>query len=481
MRAEGTGRPLAAPAEVHDSTSLAGTRPPGQGCADTSALATALDESHRDLLDGEFWRRIPAYAGLGADEFHDHRFQSRNCVSSLQKLRQVLGGLVSEAFYVDVEAGLRRSTMSLRISPYLMSLVDWSAPDVDPIRIQFLPLGSRHEADHPELALDSLNEQADSPVPGLTHRYHDRALFLALDTCPVYCRFCTRSYSVGLDTAGVDKVHFGVSRERWEQAFDYIRRTPAIEDVVVSGGDMYNLKAEQVELLGRTLLDIEHVRRFRYATKGPAVMPQKLVTDPDWVRALAEVGAEGRRRHKEVALHTHFNHPAEITAFTRRAMEGLMAQGMVVRNQTVLQRGVNDDADTMQLLVRRLGYLNIHPYYVFLHDMVRGVEELRTSLRTAIDIEKQVRGVTAGFNLPAFVLDTMGGGGKRDVHSYERYDQETGISVFTSPVVRPGQRFLSFDPLHSLGPNARALWSDPDSRAGMIAEALQDQAAGARS
>ena len=481
MRAEGTGRPLAAPAEVHDSTSLAGTRLPGQGCADTSALATALDESHRDLLDGEFWRTIPAYAGLGADEFHDHRFQSRNCVSSLRRLRQVLGGLVSEAFYADVEAGLRRSTMSLRISPYLMSLVDWSAPDVDPIRIQFLPLGSRHEADHPELALDSLNEQADSPVPGLTHRYHDRALFLALDTCPVYCRFCTRSYSVGLDTAGVDKVHFGVSRERWEQAFDYIRRTPAIEDVVVSGGDMYNLKAEQVELLGRTLLDIEHVRRFRYATKGPAVMPQKLVTDPDWVRALAEVGAEGRRRHKEVALHTHFNHPAEITAFTRRAMEGLMAQGMVVRNQTVLQRGVNDDADTMQLLVRRLGYLNIHPYYVFLHDMVRGVEELRTSLRTAIDIEKQVRGVTAGFNLPAFVLDTMGGGGKRDVHSYERYDQETGISVFTSPVVRPGQRFLFFDPLHSLGPNARALWSDPDSRAGMIAEALQDQAAGARS
>ncbi len=475
MPTEGTSRSLAAPEEVREETSLTGaTRSAVRGCVHPPSFPTAvLDESHRDLRDDEFWRAVPAYAHLRADEFHDHRFQSRNGVTSLHKLRQVLGGLVSEAFYADVEAGLRRSTMSLRISPYLISLVDWSAPETDPIRLQFLPLGSRHEADHPELDLDSLNEQADSPVPGLTHRYHDRALFLALDTCPVYCRFCTRSYSVGLDTADVDKVHLGVSRERWEQAFDYIRRNPQIEDVVISGGDMYNLKAEQVELLGRTLLDIEHVRRFRYATKGPAVMPQKLVTDPDWVRAIARVVAEGRRRHKEVALHTHFNHPREITAFTRHAMEGLMAEGMIVRNQAVLQRGVNDDADTMRLLVRRLGYLNIHPYYVFVHDMVRGVEELRTSLRAAIELEKLVRGVTAGFNLPAFVLDTMGGGGKRHVHSHERYDHDTGIAVFTSPAVRPGRRFLFFDPLHSLGPGAQALWADPHSRAGMIAEALE--------
>ena len=373
MPTQGTSRSPAAPQEVRHQTSLTGVAgSAAQGCVYSAPLPEAvLDDSHRNLLDGEFWRAVPAYADLGAGEFHDHRFQSRNCVTSLSKLRQVLGGVVSEAFYADVEAGLRRSTMSLRISPYLISLVDWSAPETDPIRIQFLPLASRHEADHPELALDSLNEQGDSPVPGLTHRYHDRVLFLALDTCPVYCRFCTRSYSVGLDTDDVDKVHYGVSRERWEQAFEYIRRNPRIEDVVVSGGDMYNLKAEQVEVLGRTLLDIEHVRRFRYATKGPAVMPQKLVTDPDWVRALGVVVAEGRRRHKEVALHTHFNHPREITAFTRRAMEVLMAEGMVVRNQAVLQRGVNDDADTMRLLVRRLGYLSIHPYYVFLHDMVR--------------------------------------------------------------------------------------------------------------
>ena len=163
-----------------------------------STPSSQLD--HRDLRADEFWRVIPAYANLRADEFNDHRFQSRNCVTSLRKLRQVIGDRVDEAFYQDVEEGVAHSTMSLRISPYVISLIDWDTPYSDPLRIQFLPVASRIRADHPELRLDSLGEQEDSPVPGLTHRYRDRALFLALDTCPVYCRFCTRSYAVGLDT-----------------------------------------------------------------------------------------------------------------------------------------------------------------------------------------------------------------------------------------------------------------------------------------
>jgi lysine 2,3-aminomutase len=361
------------------------------------------------------------------------------------------------------------------MSPYLLALVNWDEPESDPIRTQFLPLASRFQPDHPELHFDSLNEQADSPVPGLTHRYHDRALLLALDTCPVYCRFCTRSYSVGLDTDDVEKVHFGATLERWEQAFDYIRQHPEIEDVVVSGGDMYNLKAEQVALLGRTLLDIEHVRRFRYATKGPAVMPQKLVTDPEWVEAVVGVAEEGRRRHKQVAVHTHFNHPAEITAITRQGLDRLLERGVIVRNQAVLQRGVNDNVQTMRKLIRRLSFLNVQPYYVFVHDMVQGVEELRTSLQTAIELEKEVRGATAGFNIPAFVLDTMGGGGKRHVHSHEHYDRQSGIAVFSSPVVRPGQRFFFFDPIHELGAEAQSRWADAHERAAMI-ESVAEQA-----
>ena len=443
-----------------------------------SRVDTAIaSQAHRYLRDDEFWRCIPAYRDLDAHEFNDHRFQSRNCITSVRKLKDVVGQLASDAFLEDVEEGVRHSTMSLRISPYILSLIDWDAPDEDPLRIQFLPMASGFESDHPELRLDSLNEQEDSPVTGLTHRYSDRALFLALDSCPVYCRFCTRSYAVGLDTDDVDKLHFRVHAERWERVFAYVAEHDEIEDIVVSGGDMYNLKPEHIELIGRRLLQIDHIRRIRYATKGPAVMPQKLITDEPWLDALTRVVEASRRAHKEVAVHTHFNHPNEITNTTRLAIGRLVERGIVVRNQTVLQRRVNDSVQTMQLLVKRLSFVNVHPYYVFVHDLVKGVEELRTTLQVAIDLEKQVRGITAGFNIPAFVVDTMGGGGKRHVHSFEHYDRDTGIAVFASPTVRPGRYFLFFDPRRQLAADIQASWSDPATRERMIAQALEGAAA----
>ena len=158
---------------------------------------------------------------------------------------------------------------------------------------------------------------------------------------------------------------------------------------------------------------MDNIRRIRYATKGPAVMPMKLITDTEWVDALTSVVEAGRKLHKEVVLHTHFNHPREITAISKRGLDLLFERGIVVRNQSVLQRGVNDSAETMQLLVKRLGYCNVQPYYVYMHDLVRGVEDLRTTVQTGIDLEKQVRGTTAGFHTPTFVVDAPGGGGKR--------------------------------------------------------------------
>src|SRR5262245_11421257 len=167
--------------------------------------------------------------------------------------------------------------MSVRVSPYLLSLIDWEHPYEDPLRRQFIPIASRLRPDHPKLGLDSLGERADMPVPGLTHRYVDKALFLALDTCPVYCRFCTRSYAVGIDTEEVEKFHLKAHDDRWRQVFSYIASRPELEDIVVSGGDAYQLRAEQVTEIGEALLAIPHVRRFRYATKGAAVMPQKIL------------------------------------------------------------------------------------------------------------------------------------------------------------------------------------------------------------
>jgi len=245
-----------------------------------------------------------------------------------------------------------------------------------------------------------------------------------------------------------------------------------LEDIVISGGDTYNLKAEHIQMIGERLLHMPNIRRIRYATKGLAVMPQKILTDHAWLDALTRVVELGRKLHKDVVVHTHFNNPNEITGVTQDAMGRMTERGITVRCQTVLQHGVNDNPSTMQLLVRRLSYINIHPYYVYFHDMVPGVEDLRTSLQTGLDIEKHVRGHTAGFNTPSFVVDTMGGGGKRDGHSYEHYDRETGIAVFTSPSVKPGAYFLYFDPLRTLDEGQQQRWQVASERRQMIAAAL---------
>jgi lysine 2,3-aminomutase len=434
--------------------------------------ATAEALVHKDLLGGEFWRKIPAYAEIDEKTFLDHSWQAKSSITRIDKLLNALRGMVSDDFIKDAEAGFQKAPMSVRVSPYLLSLIDWSAPYEDPIRRQFIPLGSRLLPDHPKLDLDSLHEQADSPVPGLTHRYPDKALFLPLNTCPVYCRFCTRSYAVGIDTEEVEKVNLKVNEERWRNAFAYIASRPELEDIVISGGDAYNLRATQLTEIGEALLAMPNIRRMRFATKGPAVMPQKILTDLAWRDALTNIVEKGRKMHKEVVLHTHFNHPTEITEITREAMNVLMERGITVRNQSVLQNGVNDSVETMKLLVKRLSYVNVHPYYVYMHDLVKGVDDLRTTLDTALHIEKNVRGATAGFNTPTFVVDAPGGGGKRDVHSFEHYDRETGISVFTSPAVDKNELYLYYDPLHSLSAAARRRWEDPVEQGIMVENAI---------
>ncbi len=435
-----------------------------------SAAPSATD--HRDLRSDEFWRGIPAYAHVSAAEFRTHTFQNRHSVTNTRQLRETLADLAPAGFCDDLDAGVKNAPMALRISPYLLALIDWRTPDTDPIRTQFLPLRSQQQADHPMLRYDSLNEREDSPVPGLTHRYRDKALFLPQDSCPVYCRFCTRSYAVGGDTDAVEKLKLSANLSRWEQAFAYIAAQPDLEDIVISGGDSYNLSAAHLQLIGERLLQMPNIRRIRYATKGLCVQPQKILSDHAWTDALTRVVELGRGMGKDVVVHTHFNHPNEITAITRDAMNVLTGRGIHVRCQTVLQRTVNDDPATMTRLVRRLSYVNVHPYYVYVHDMVPGVEDLRTPLATAQHLEKHVRGATAGFNTPAFVLDTPGGGGKRDVHSSERYDRATGISVFESPSVKPGKEFLYFDPIASLDEEHRWRWSQPGERRAMIDAAL---------
>lgn len=427
---------------------------------------------HGDLLDGEYWRALPGFQSVSAEDFHTHQFQQRATVTSVAQLREVLGNRQPEAFYDDLAAGLRNAPMALRISPHLLSLINWEDP-WDAVRRQFLPLRSHQQPDHPMVRLDSLGERKDSPVPGLTHRYRDKALFLPVDSCPVYCRFCTRSYAVGVKTELVsEKAKFHANLDRWEAAFSYIQSTPELEDIVISGGDTYNLRPDHLESIGMRLLSIPHIRRLRFATKGLCVMPQKILSDSRWTDALTRVVERARRLHKSAVVHTHFNHPNEIVEVTRRAMNLLVERGITVRSQTVLQNRVNSDPETMQLLVKRLGFVNIQPYYVYFHDLVPGVEDLRTSLGTGLELEKRVRGVTAGFHTPTFVVDTLDGGGKRDAHSFELYDPEIGLAAFTSPEVKPGQIFFYFDPLEGLSAAVQRQWREPEEREKLLSTFL---------
>ena len=429
---------------------------------------------HRKLRDDHFWRQIPAFADIDVDTFLDHKWQAQNSVTKPTQLFELVSELVPAGFLDDVAEGFRRATMNMRVSPYILGLIDWAKAYDDPLRTQFVPVASRMLPDHPKTHLDSQFERADSPVPGLTHRYPDKAVFLTLDTCPVYCRCCTRSYAVGGDTDEVEKMSLRVNRNRWAQGFEYIRSRPELEDIIVSGGDAYQLRPEQIIEIGKTLLGFDNIRRIRFATKGLAVLPQKLVSQPAWLDAIAEVVELGRKMHKSVVVHTHFSHPREITWISKLALDQLFERGITVRSQCVLQRGVNDDVETIRLLVKRLGYVNVEPYYVFLHDLVPGVEDLRTTLDAGLLIEKHVRGVTAGFNTPAFVVDTQGGGGTRAIHSYERYDRENGIAVYASPALKGDQALFYFEPLDQLSPESQKRWNDPATGEAMIDEAVAE-------
>jgi len=434
------------------------------------APADALE--HMNLLQGEFWRVIPKYRDVDEKTFLDHLWQYRNSVKTPEEIAETVQDLVSPQFLEDMRTGFHRAPMNVRVSPYAMALINWADPYADPIRTQFIPLASRLLPDHPKLSLDSLHELEDSPVVGLTHRYQDKALFLPTNVCPVYCRFCTRSYAIGGDTDVVEKAELATDPKRWQQAFDYIASRPELQDIVISGGDAYQLPAKSLKKITNALLDIPNVRRMRIATKGPAILPSKLITDAAWTDALCEAVARGRSMGKDVVVHTHFNSPNEITWITQQAMQLLFERGVFVRNQSVLIRGVNDDPKTMRLLVKRLGYLNVHAYYVYMHDMVKGVEDLRTTVQTAVDIEKFVRGTTAGFNTPTFVCDAPGGGGKRDLHSFDHYDRENGIAVYSAPSVKPGQWFLYFDPIDQLSAAAQQRWKNPTSQQSMVDAAL---------
>ncbi|OBT66342.1 hypothetical protein VE03_04861 [Pseudogymnoascus sp. 23342-1-I1] len=418
-----------------------------------------------------YWQKVGIWKDVPEENFLNYQWQIKNTVQGESKLLQFLEGVLPKKlpaprdpnsplsqiktrddFLGEVKEAIRIAPMAIRITPHTLSVADWNNPFDDPIRRQFIPLRASLLPDHPKLTLDSLGEEHDSPVKGLVHRYHDKALFLATSVCNVYCRFCTRSYAIGADTETVTKNSLKPTRRRWDEMFDYIASTPTLSDIVISGGDAYYLTPDQLYDIGTRLLAIPHIRRFRYATKGLAVCPSRILDPADsWTSALVAVSNAGRKMGKMVAVHTHFNHPSEITWVSRAASQKLFAAGVVVRNQSVLLRGVNDDVGTMKALIRGLADMAITPYYVYQGDMVAGVEDLRTPLRTILELESQIRGSIAGFMTPQFIVDLPGGGGKRLASSYQSYDSKTGVSRFVAPAVKSGETVYEYhDPEWSL-------------------------------
>ncbi len=278
----------------------------------------------------------------------------------------------------------------MRVTPYYLSLIRSVG---DPIWRQAIP--STEELEGGRCCADPLDEEQQSPVPNLVHRYPDRVLFMVCAECAMYCRFCTRKRKVG-------KEQMQVTRETIAAGLAYIRSHPEIRDVVLSGGDPLLLGNEMLESILKELRAIPTVEIIRIGSRVPVVLPQRIT--PALVRIL--------HRYHPLYLNTHFNHPDEITPSSAKAVARLADAGIPLGNQTVLLRGVNDDPQTMRRLMQKLLMIRIKPYYLYQADLVLGTEHFRTTVEEGIEIIRALRGHTSGMAVPAYVIDAPGGGGK---------------------------------------------------------------------
>ncbi|HHF08732.1 MAG: lysine 2,3-aminomutase [Thermotogae bacterium] len=335
------------------------------------------------------YREIPIWKDVSKDNWNDWKWQVRNRITTLEGLRQVINITDEEA--LGIENCLK--TLRMAITPYYATLMDPDNPRC-PIRRQAVPTEKELQIGRWDM-LDPLHEDEDSPVPGLTHRYPDRVLLLVTDQCSMYCRHCTRRRFAGQ----LDRPR---SKKDIDAAVEYIRETPEVRDVLLSGGDALLLGDEVLEYILKELRKIPHVEIIRIGTRTPVVLPQRIT--PSLVNML--------RKYHPIWVNTHFNHPKEITPESSKACETLADAGIPLGNQSVLLRGINDSPYIMMELVHQLVKIRVRPYYLYQCDMSKGISHFRTSIRKGIAIMEALIGHTSGFCIPTFVVDAPGGGGK---------------------------------------------------------------------
>ncbi len=322
-------------------------------------------------------------------EWNDWRWQLVQRIHTRAELERFLILAAEESAAFDHAGAL----LPFGVTPYYMSLVSPNDPQ-QPLRRTVIPTCLEFDRT-PGEADDPLGEDGHSPVPGLVHRYPDRVLLLLSDFCSTYCRYCTRSRVVGHGA-------MPPSQQRLDRALDYIRRSPAIRDVLLSGGDPLTLSDEHLDLVLSRLRAIPHVEFVRLGTKVPAVLPQRVT--PQLCRIL--------RRHHPLWMSLHFTHPDECTPETFACCTRLADAGIPLGSQTVLLRGVNDDVVTMKELVHRLLMMRVRPYYLYQCDPISGSSHFRTPVTKGLEIIAGLRGHTSGYAVPSFVIDAPGGGGK---------------------------------------------------------------------
>jgi lysine 2,3-aminomutase len=335
------------------------------------------------------WQSIDLFKGVAPEQWRDWRWQLKNSIRNIEMLEKVLPLAGEER--ENLKKCLEKFTME--ITPYYAALMNCSDPNC-PVRMQSVPRLAELHDDASDLS-DPLHEDVDSPVHGLTHRYPDRVLLLVTNICSMNCRHCTRRRLVG--HTDMDMPEGDV-----QKAIDYIKATPTIRDVLISGGDPFVLPDDKLESIIQRVRAIGHVEIIRLGTRMPVVLPQR-VTD-ELVGML--------KKYHPIYLNTHFNHPNEITEEAKAACHKLADAGIPLGNQSVLLRGINDDPVVMKKLVHKLLSIRVKPYYIYQCDLSLGISHFRTSVSKGIEIIENLRGHTTGMAVPTFVVDAPGGGGK---------------------------------------------------------------------
>jgi lysine 2,3-aminomutase len=460
----------------------------------------------RELVEPD-WTRIPGWAGVTQQDWDSAQWQRVNCVKNVKQLRALMGNLLDERFYADLERDqAERATMSMLIPPQMLNTMvpstDSPMPGAgadytdafyaDPVRRYMLPVFSDRRTDwpsHPHASRDSLHEHDMWVAEGLTHRYPTKVLAEMLPTCPQYCGHCTRMDLVGNSTPQVSKLKFDLKPvDRYDAMLTYLRETPSVRDVVVSGGDVANMPWKNLEAFLDRLLEIDNIRDIRLATKALMGLPQHWFAD-DVVEGVGRVASRARQRGVSLAIHTHVNNAQSVTPAVARASRAMLEAGVRdVRNQGVLMRGVNDSPEQLLDLCFALAdEASITPYYFYMCDMIPFAEHWRLSLAEAQHLQHSIMGYLPGFSTPRIVCDVPFVG-KRWVHQQDSYDTEHGISYWRknyrtsiegADTEALSREYVYYDPIYTLPESGQAWWREQADHERLL-KAATEQAAASR-